>query len=92
MLRNSFLRCLTMLLAVLAFALPLTACCSGQPQVTLRNPFLVDAEPSSVAGPRLVQVPQYYAPSYSPPASYGASGCTPGATNLPPGYQYTPGR
>lgn len=60
-------------------ALPVLAltACSGAPTFTIRNPLQVDTEPSSIAGPRLMAVPQYYAPQYAPsapaamPAGYG---------------------
>ena len=62
-------------------ALLLAGCqCSGTPTITLRNPFQLDAEPATTAGPRLMAVPQYYAPQYAPqlaprlPAGFTAPG------------------
>ena len=52
--------------------------CNPGATFTLRNPLLIDKEPASRAGPRLMAVPQYYAPQYAPtapvqmPAGYGA--------------------
>lgn len=75
------------LCALVVAVMPLAACsCGGLPTLTLRSPVQVDQEPATLAGPRLMSAPAYYAPSYTPVA--GA--CAPGfAGALPPGY--TPG-
>ena len=49
--------------------------------LTFRNPLQIDAEPQTVAGPRLMQSPTYYAPTYAPaapaqlPAGFSAPAC-----------------
>lgn len=55
-----FLSCLV----ALAFV-ALAACNCGLPALTVRSPLLLDSEPQTVAGPRLMQAPAYYAPSWS---------------------------
>ncbi len=68
-------------LALVALAFPMAGCrCGGDPQLTVRNPFLLDSEPASAAGPRLMSVPAYYTPSWAPTA---------GACNPMPGYSFS---
>lgn len=80
------MRRLLSVLAFLALALivcaPLSACsCGGLPTVTLRMPVQFDSEPATTAGPRMMAVQQWYAPSYAP----AAANCGPA------GYSFTPG-
>ena len=72
-------------LILLAFvAVPLTGCsgCNPGPVISFRNPVQFDKEPGSVAGPRLMAVPQYAAPTYQ----FQNYGCQPAA----PGYSVAP--
>lgn len=72
---------LILVLLVACFCVGLFAgCCGPGPQFTFRNPLLIDNEPASAAGARLMQVPAYYAPTYTPtaapsvPAGFSATG------------------
>lgn len=59
--------------------------CNPGPSFTFRAPLLIDKEAPSIAAPRLVKQPTYYAPTYAPcappvmPAGYtvGAGPCSP---------------
>lgn len=73
-----FLSCLV----ALAFV-ALAACNCGLPSLTVRSPLLLDSEAQTVAGPRLMQAPAYYAPSWS--QIQAPSACGP-AFYAPPSY------
>lgn len=76
---------LALCVAVLAI-LPLGGCCAGQPTLTLRNPFLVDSEPASIAGSRMIAMPpQYASPTYSV-QQYGCAPALPGYAITQPTY------
>lgn len=73
------MRPIFLLLVLALLAVPLCGC---RNTYTLRNPLMVDQECDSVAGPRLMKAPVYYAPQFAPqaapqlPAGYApAAGC-----------------
>jgi hypothetical protein len=63
------MRTLIVIALAVAFLGLFTGCCGPGPTFTLRNPMLIDNEPASAAGARLMAVPTYYAPSYTPAAA-----------------------
>lgn len=68
------MRNIVLIVLALCFLGVLAGCC-GAPALTIRNPLLLDMEPASVAGPRMLSAPTYYTPQYAP--------CAP---SLPAGY------
>ena len=75
-------------LSILALTAPLAACngsCGGQPPtISLRWPLALDNEPVTVAAPRYMAQPAYYAPAWqaiqAPNACQAPSACAPAYT------------
>ena len=60
----------------------LCGCCGAERSLELRNPLRFNSRTPTIAGPDYVQVPQIYAPTYTPapsafpmPAAPRAPGC-----------------